>query len=125
MRPVMHRLMQQGHMPRCGISCTSDSSVSSNGQTKVIAQLPSLTKIPSQPMHTSAHKRGTAAVSVHHNLILRTPVLRVRVARTICRRVFVLALLLSRLAGAQIDTSSIAPHRYLVLYRNATIPGDA
>jgi lantibiotic leader peptide-processing serine protease len=29
------------------------------------------------------------------------------------------------MAGAQIDTSSIAPHRYLVLYRNATIPGDA
>jgi subtilisin family serine protease len=28
-------------------------------------------------------------------------------------------------AGAQIDTTSIAPHRYLVLYRNATIPGDA
>jgi subtilisin family serine protease len=32
---------------------------------------------------------------------------------------------LARLAGAQIDTNSIAPHRYLVLYRNATIPGDA
>ncbi|MBB5315753.1 S8 family peptidase [Tunturibacter empetritectus] len=28
-------------------------------------------------------------------------------------------------AVAQIDTTSIAPHRYLVLYRNATIPGDA
>jgi subtilisin family serine protease len=28
-------------------------------------------------------------------------------------------------AQAQIDTTSIAPHRYLVLYRNATIPGDA
>jgi subtilisin family serine protease len=35
------------------------------------------------------------------------------------------ALLLSPFAEAQIDTSSIAPHRYLVLYRNATIPGDA
>ena len=41
-------------------------------------------------------------------------------------------LFLARLAGAQgsaqssqIGTSSIAPHRYLVLYRNATIPGDA
>jgi subtilisin family serine protease len=34
-------------------------------------------------------------------------------------------LFLTRLAGAQIDTTSIAPHRYLVLYRNATIPGDA
>jgi subtilisin family serine protease len=29
------------------------------------------------------------------------------------------------LAEAQIDTTSIAPHRYLVLYRNAAIPGDA
>ncbi|MGD0444467.1 MAG: S8 family peptidase [Edaphobacter sp.] len=28
-------------------------------------------------------------------------------------------------ARAQIDTTSIAPHRYLVLYRNATIPADA
>ncbi|WP_158944284.1 S8 family peptidase [Granulicella sp. S190] len=28
-------------------------------------------------------------------------------------------------AAAQIDTTSIAPHRYLVLYRNATIPADA
>jgi subtilisin family serine protease len=40
-----------------------------------------------------------------------------------------MALFLARLAGAQVgaqvDTSSIAPHRYLVLYRNATIPGDA
>ena len=26
---------------------------------------------------------------------------------------------------ATIDTTSVAPHRYLVLYRNATIPGDA
>jgi subtilisin family serine protease len=61
--------------------------------------------------------------------ILRTPALRVPVARAIChrvfRRVFVLALFFARLAGAQIDTTSIAPHRYLVLYRNATIPGDA
>lgn len=28
-------------------------------------------------------------------------------------------------AVAQFDTSSYVPHRYLVLYRNATIPGDA
>lgn len=28
-------------------------------------------------------------------------------------------------AVAQIDTTSVAPHRYLVVYRNATIPGDA
>jgi subtilisin family serine protease len=35
------------------------------------------------------------------------------------------ALALMPLAQAQIDTTSIAPHRYLVLYRNAAIPGDA
>jgi lantibiotic leader peptide-processing serine protease len=28
-------------------------------------------------------------------------------------------------ATTQIDTTSIAPHRYLIVYRNATIPGDA
>jgi lantibiotic leader peptide-processing serine protease len=44
-------------------------------------------------------------------------------------RVVLLTLCLSRLSGAQIeskiDTNSVAPHRYLVLYRNATIPADA
>jgi len=49
--------------------------------------------------------------------------------RHLLARAVLLTLLLSRLAGAQIDaridTTSIAPHRYLVLYRNATIPGDA
>jgi hypothetical protein len=68
-------------------------------------------------------------VSVHHNLILRTSALRTPVARAISRRVFrkifVLTLFFARIAGAQIDTNSIVPHRYLVLYRNATIPGDA
>ncbi|HWW97392.1 MAG TPA: S8 family peptidase [Edaphobacter sp.] len=75
-------------------------------------------------------------MSVHRNLILRTPTLRTPIARVISRsifqRAFVITLFLARLAGAQgsaqssqIDTSSIAPHRYLVLYRNATIPGDA
>ena len=72
-------------------------------------------------------------MSVHHNLILRTSALRTPVARAISRRVFrkifVLTLFVARIAGAQIDnqidTNSIAPHRYLVLYRNATIPGDA
>jgi subtilisin family serine protease len=29
------------------------------------------------------------------------------------------------LAAAQINTNSIAPHHYLIIYRNATIPGDA
>jgi lantibiotic leader peptide-processing serine protease len=68
-------------------------------------------------------------VSVSANPILPTPARRIPVARAIGHRVFrralVLALFFARLAGAQIDTSSIAPHRYLVLYRNATIPGDA
>jgi len=36
-----------------------------------------------------------------------------------------LSLLLPSIASAQIDTTSFVPHRYLVLYRNATIPGDA
>jgi subtilisin family serine protease len=36
-----------------------------------------------------------------------------------------LALCTAPLAGAQIDTNSVAPHRYLIVYRNATIPGDA
>jgi lantibiotic leader peptide-processing serine protease len=37
----------------------------------------------------------------------------------------VLALSITPLAVAQIDTARIAPHRYLIIYRNATIPGDA
>ncbi|HEX3373778.1 MAG TPA: S8 family peptidase [Edaphobacter sp.] len=63
------------------------------------------------------------------NSILPTTARRIPAARAIghrlFRRAFVLAIFFARLAGAQIDTSSIAPHRYLVLYRNATIPGDA
>jgi subtilisin family serine protease len=39
---------------------------------------------------------------------------------------FALTLAIAAVPGhAQIDTTSIAPHRYLVVYRNATIPGDA
>jgi subtilisin family serine protease len=38
---------------------------------------------------------------------------------------FLAPLVAAQFAVAQIDTTSIAPHRYLVLYRNATIPGDA
>ncbi len=41
------------------------------------------------------------------------------------KRAAILVLVLTRLACAQIDATSIAPHHYLVLYRNATIPGDA
>jgi subtilisin family serine protease len=36
-----------------------------------------------------------------------------------------LALSITPLAVAQIDTARIAPHRYLIIYRNATIPSDA
>ena len=72
-------------------------------------------------------------MSVPAKLILRTSALRAPAARAIGYRVFRRALFLvlffARLAGAQIDTqidtSSVAPHRYLMLYRNATIPGDA
>jgi subtilisin family serine protease len=68
-------------------------------------------------------------VSVPSIFNLPTPALRVPAARQITRRLFhrtcVLAIFLTRLAVAQIDTTSIAPHRYLVLYRNGTIPGDA
>src|SRR5271170_2464300 len=76
-------------------------------------------------MHTSAQQLR-CTVSVRS---LRTSTLRVSPARLFGyrggKRAVVLAFLLARLAGAQIDTTSIAPHRYLVLYRNATIPGDA
>lgn len=66
---------------------------------------------------------------VHRNLTLRTQAFLASVGRRIGRRslqrTFVLALFLTPLASAQIDTSSVAPDRYLVVYRNATIPGDA
>ena len=39
--------------------------------------------------------------------------------------VALLPLLYASLASCQIDTTSFAPHRYLVLYRNASIPGNA
>ncbi|MEO6805949.1 MAG: S8 family peptidase [Edaphobacter sp.] len=48
-----------------------------------------------------------------------------RTSQRLLRQLCILALFFSRLAGAQIDSIDIAPHRYLVLYRNATIPGDA
>jgi len=68
-------------------------------------------------------------VFVLRNLALHTPAHPSPFARLSIRRVSkraaVLALFFARLVGAQIDTTSIAPHRYLVIYRNATIPGDA
>ncbi|MBB5345941.1 S8 family peptidase [Tunturibacter empetritectus] len=45
--------------------------------------------------------------------------------RSISRLAALFLPLLPPAAVAQIDTSSIAPHRYLIIYRNATIPGDA
>jgi lantibiotic leader peptide-processing serine protease len=40
------------------------------------------------------------------------------------KHTLLLPLLLPSIASAQIDTTSFVPHRYLVLYRNATMPGD-
>lgn len=69
------------------------------------------------------------SVPIQRNFVLDSPALREMVAGVISRRAlrltFLLALSLTRFGLAQIDTSSVAPHRYLVLYRNATIPGDA
>ncbi|WP_433964262.1 hypothetical protein [Tunturiibacter gelidiferens] len=45
--------------------------------------------------------------------------------RTISRVAALFLPLLPLPVVAQIDTTSVAPHRYLVVYRNATIPGDA
>jgi lantibiotic leader peptide-processing serine protease len=68
-------------------------------------------------------------VSLRSKLTRRAPTLGVPDAcwfgHAICRRAVLLIFLLARLAGAQIDTTSVAPHRYLVVYRNAAIPGDA
>ena len=44
------------------------------------------------------------------------------------RSLITFALTLTTVAGlahAQINTTSVVPHRYLVLYRNGYIPGDA
>ncbi len=117
------------YMLRCALSCTADqlNFTKSTNQSNSTAR-PFLTKIPSQPMHTSAQQRGIA-VSIQRNFVLDSPALRELVAGVISRRAlrltFLLALSLTRFGLAQIDTSSVAPHRYLVLYRNATIPGDA
>jgi lantibiotic leader peptide-processing serine protease len=48
-----------------------------------------------------------------------------RLNHSIFKLTAALSLLFSQFAAAQIDTNSIAPHRYLILYRNATIPSDA
>jgi lantibiotic leader peptide-processing serine protease len=68
-------------------------------------------------------------VSLRSNLTRRATTLRVPAAPLFGHATYKLAIVLifflARLVGAQIDTTSAAPHRYLVLYRNATIPGDA
>jgi subtilisin family serine protease len=68
-------------------------------------------------------------VSYHTNSTLHTSAFRVSklqwFSHSLPKSIIALSLLLAPFAAAQIDTTSIAPHRYLVLYRNATIPGDA
>jgi subtilisin family serine protease len=68
-------------------------------------------------------------VSVHNNPSLRAQNLRRNSIPLVNCGILLATLLLAPLAsaqaGSQIDMSSIAPHRYLILYRNATIPADA
>jgi lantibiotic leader peptide-processing serine protease len=44
---------------------------------------------------------------------------------TTYKQVIILTLFVVPFISAQIDIANIAPHRYLIIYRNATIPGDA
>jgi subtilisin family serine protease len=67
-------------------------------------------------------------VSILSNFALPQPAfaaIRSRRFRLIPLAPILLALSTTPLASAQIDTNSTAPHRYLIVYRNATIPGDA
>jgi lantibiotic leader peptide-processing serine protease len=76
-------------------------------------------------MHTSVQQRG-AAVFLHRRPSIPTPEThphQLRHGRL--KHTVLLSLLLPSIASAQIDTTSFVPHRYLVVYRNATIPGDA
>ncbi|MEI9980562.1 MAG: S8 family peptidase [Edaphobacter sp.] len=71
-------------------------------------------------------RNPTLRASLHH------PAARLT-GRHLLRHILLVTLSISRLAGAQtesptqsrIDTNTIAPHHYLVLYRNAAIPADA
>jgi subtilisin family serine protease len=85
-------------------------------------------QILAQPIHTSAQSRG-ASVSVFHKIASLEPTPQTARTRQLRRSISRLAALFLPLlppaAIAQIDTTSVAPHRYLVVYRNATIPGDA
>jgi len=72
-------------------------------------------------------------VSVLNNFALPTPSLaafrlRLRRHRILARALLPIAIAtlpIAPFAAAQIDTAAIAPHRFLVVYRNAAIPGDA
>ena len=73
-------------------------------------------------------------MSVLTNFVVRTPQFRIPASRlfrgrlvwqAIVPALFFARLVCAQIAWSQIDTTSIAPHRYLVLYRNAAIPGDA
>src|ERR1700722_594970 len=87
---------------------------------------------PLSPMHTSTQSRG-AAVFLLPDFAPPKPRLAAFLSRrpplgTLARVLLALSiapLASARLLSAQIDTDSIAPHRYLIVYRNATIPGDA
>jgi lantibiotic leader peptide-processing serine protease len=88
--------------------------------------------MPLSPMHTSTQSRG-AAVFLLPDFAPPKPRLAAFLSRrpplgTLARVLLALSiapLASARLLSAQIDTDSIAPHRYLIVYRNATIPGDA
>jgi subtilisin family serine protease len=79
-------------------------------------------------MHTSSQPRGAAVLPVQTLGTIPSPShanpLR-RARHTATLTTILLVLLPATRLLAQIDTTSIAPHRYLVLYRNAAIPGDA
>src|ERR1700722_2172500 len=87
---------------------------------------------PLSPMHTSTQSRG-AAVFLLPDFAPPKPRLAAFLSRrpplgTLARVLLALSiapLSSTPLASAQIDTNSTAPHRYLIVYRNATIPGDA
>ncbi len=81
------------------------------------------------PMHTSAQVRGVFVIlriipalcgkssSKEGSLLVRHIALLGFVCGGLCSS--------SRMAQCQIDTTSFAPHHYLVLYHNAFIPADA
>src|SRR5271154_4800352 len=79
-------------------------------------------------MHTSVQQRGATVFSLRKS-IQSMPDIHGSLARALhlghLQPILLLSLVFPTVAAAQIDTTSYVPHRYLVLYRNATIPGDA